>query len=60
MLVLDSTDAEIAKRTEQGKNLNTPSLPKPGECSLDWFNQEDFLIWSRRQKDAEFPLDYDV
>ena len=60
MLVLDSTDAEVAMRTAQAKNPGTASLPKPGEDSPDSFNREDFLVWSRRQKDAEFPVDYDV
>jgi hypothetical protein len=60
MLVLDSTVAAVIRRTEQEKNSCTPTPRTPLENSPDWLNREDFLAWSRRQKDAEFPVDYDV
>jgi hypothetical protein len=60
MLVLDSADAAVFKQAEQANNRGTPAPSKPREKSLDWFNREDFLARSRRQKDAELPVDYDV
>lgn len=60
MLVFDSTDAVVKKHTEQLVSSTAVARPKPRERVLDWFDRDDFLACSRRQKDAEFPVEYDV